>query len=111
MSSTEAIDISDPRLDTIVRILAASINTQILAHLIDVRAQEPTGGWRFLSQIAEAVGESPGTVGLAIQKLLPLLEERRHKGKRYFRSQLKTLALRLERHAPTPTPRGAPPRP
>jgi hypothetical protein len=95
---SEEVEVGNPRLEAIVRILAASINTRILAHLIDARAGQPDGGWRFLSQIAEAVGEKPGTVGLAIQKLLPLLEERRDKGRRYFRTQLRSLRLLLDRY-------------
>jgi DNA-binding transcriptional ArsR family regulator len=94
---SDAMEVGDPRLESTVRILAASVNARILAHLIEARRADPEGGWRFLSKIAEAVGEKPGTVSMAIQKLLPLLEERREKGKRYFRSQLRSLELHLER--------------
>lgn len=91
----EEIHLRDPRLEEIVRILAASANARILHHLVEARRKEAQGGWRFLSQIAEGVQESPGTVSLAIQKLLPLLEERRQKGKRYFRARTR-LTLLLE---------------
>ena len=67
--------------------LAASVNTKILHFLVEARRKEPSGGWRFLSEVAESIKESPGTVSLAIQKLVPLLEERREKGRRYFRAR------------------------
>lgn len=73
--------------------LAASVNARLLHHLVEVRRKEPHGGWRFLSQIAQGVSESPGTVSLAIQKLLPLLEEKREKGKRYFRARARVTLL------------------
>jgi hypothetical protein len=82
----DEIPLRDRRFDEYVRLLSASANTRILHFLVEARAKEPTDGWRFLSEIAEGVGESPGTVSPAIQKLLPLLEERREKGKRYFRA-------------------------
>lgn len=91
----EELSLKDPRLEQTVRILAASVNTRILHHLVESRRKETAEGWRFLSEIAQAVGESPGTVSLAIQKLLPLLEERRHKGRRYFRARVR-LSLLLE---------------
>lgn len=91
----EEIPLKDRRLEDFVRILAASANTRILHHLVEVRRKEPEAGWRFLSQIAQGVSESPGTVSLAIQKLLPLLEEKREKGKRYFRAKAR-LSLILE---------------
>lgn len=94
---SESLDLADPRLETMVRILAASVNARVLTYLAAERRDEPQGGWRFLSQIAEAVDEKPGTVGMAVQKLLPLLEERREKGRRYFRSQVRRLELRIDR--------------
>jgi hypothetical protein len=89
----EEIPLKDPRLETHVRMLAASVNAKILHHLVEVRRRDTPEGWRFLSEVAEAVGESPGTVSLAIQKLLPLLEEKRSKGKRYFRARYRVTLL------------------
>lgn len=79
---------------SLVRILGASVNVRILQTLMEER--RGGGGWLFLSEIAQRIGEKPGTVGLAIQKLLPLLEEKREKGRRYFRAQHRELVLRLE---------------
>jgi len=89
----EELTLKDPRLESTVRILAASVNVRILHHLVEARRKEPAEGWRFLSEIAEAVTEAPGTVSLGLQKLLPLLEERRHKGKRYFRARTRVSVL------------------
>lgn len=83
----EDLALKDPRFETTVRLLAASVNTRILHFLVEARRREPNAGWRFLSEIAQGVGESPGAVSPAIQKLLPLLEERREKGRRYFRAR------------------------
>ncbi len=85
----EELALKDPRLESTVRILAASVNARILHQLVEARRKDTADGWRFLSEIAKDVGESPGTVSLAIQKLLPLLEEKRQKGKRYFRARVK----------------------
>jgi DNA-binding transcriptional ArsR family regulator len=89
----EEIPLKDPRLEATVRILAASVNARILHYLVEARRRQVDDGWRFLSQIAEDVGESPGSVSLALQKLLPLLEERRHKGRRYFRARARVSLL------------------
>lgn len=89
----EELALKDPRLEATVRMLAASVNARILHHLVDVRRKDTSEGWRFLSEIAAAVDEAPGTVSVAIQKLLPLLEERRHKGKRYFRARVRVSLL------------------
>lgn len=90
------LTLTDPEMEQIMRILAASVNTRLMAVLVQARQEEPGEGWRFLSQLAEAVDERPGSVGLAIQKLLPLLEEKRHKGKRYFRSRYSSIELNLK---------------
>lgn len=90
------LTLTDPEMEQIMRTLAASVNTRLMAVLVQARKEEPEEGWRFLSQLAEAVDERPGTVGLAVQKLLPLLEEKRHKGKRYFRSRYSTVELHLK---------------
>lgn len=89
----EEIHLRDRRLEEVVRILAASANARILHYLVEIRRKDTDGGWRFLSQIAEGVSESPGTVSQAIQKLLPLLEEKRAKGKRYFRAKTRVSLL------------------
>lgn len=93
----QVLTLSDPELETVVRVLAASVNVRLMNVLLKERAAQPEAGWLFLSQIAEAIDEKPGTVGLAVQKLLPLLEEKREKGKRYFRSRFRHLELVLER--------------
>lgn len=79
----------------LVRMLGASVNVAILREL--ARARRRGDGWMYLSEIAQAIDEAPGTVGIAIQKLTPLLEERRHKGLRYFRSTLVDLRIETER--------------
>ncbi len=88
----------DPEgLHELVRVLAASVNVRIVGALARARRDNPIDGWMFLSEIAEAVGEKPGTVGIAVQKLLPILvEERRDKGRRYFRSRVTALALVMD---------------
>lgn len=87
------------RIEQIVRILGASVNIEILRHLLEARRQEgDDGGWRYLSEIAEALDEAPGTVGAAVQKLHPLLEERREKGRRYFRSRVEDLRILVDIH-------------
>lgn len=53
-------------------------------------------GWMYLSEVADAVGEAPGTVGSSLQKLLPLLEEQRVKGRRFFRSRVVRLEIHVE---------------
>lgn len=83
----EEIPLKDHRFEATVRVLAASVNVKIFQFLVEARREEPHDGWRFLSEIALGVEEAPGTVGVAIQKLLPLVEERRHKGRRYFRAR------------------------
>lgn len=82
-------------LERIVRMLGASVNVAILREL--AKARRRGEGWMYLSEIAEAVGEAPGTISAGIQKLLPLLEEKREKGLRYFRADLVELRLELER--------------
>ncbi len=94
---TEEITLSDPEMEQVVRVLAASINVRMMDILLRRRVDDAPGGWMFLSEIAEAVGEAPGTVGLAVQKLLPLLEEKREKGKRYFRSRYRDIRIVMER--------------
>lgn len=87
------------QVERFVRILSASVNVAILRALLEERKNRTTDGWLFLSEIAERIEEKPGTVGMAIQKLMPLLEEKREKGKRYFRSRIRDFELRVD-HAP-----------
>lgn len=95
---TRDLTLSDDseRIDQIVRILGASVNIDILRYLMEARRREGDEGWRYLSEIAEALDEAPGTVGAAVQKLHPLLEERREKGRRYFRSRVGDLRIHME---------------
>lgn len=92
-------------VERLVRILDASVNVRILKALMEERRKGE--GWLFLSEIAKRIGEKPGTVGLAIQKLLPLLEEKYEKGKRWFRTPYRELTLTLD-EAPKGKPGGKP---
>lgn len=83
----EEVALRERRFEEFVRVLAASANTRILHWLVEARRKEPDAGWRFLSEIAGGIGASAGAVSPALQKLLPLLEEKREKGKRYFRAR------------------------
>lgn len=78
----------------LVRILDASVNVRILKVLMEERRKGE--GWLFLSDIAKRIDEKPGTVGLAIQKLLPLCEEKYDKGKRWFRTPYRELTITVE---------------
>lgn len=82
-------------LGRLVRMLSASVNVSILREL--ARARRRGDGWMYLSEIAEAIDEAPGTVSVAIQKMMPLLEEKREKGMRYFRAGLTELRIETER--------------
>lgn len=82
-------------LERVVRLLGASVNVAILREL--ARARKRGDGWMYLSEIATAIGESPGSVSAGIQKLTPLLEEKREKGLRYFRANLVDLRVEIER--------------
>lgn len=82
-------------LEKLVRILGASVNVAILREL--ARARRRGEGWMYLSEISQAIGEAPGTVHTAIQKLTPLLEEKREKGLRYFRARITELRVEVER--------------
>ncbi|HEV8359607.1 MAG TPA: hypothetical protein VGR28_04030 [Candidatus Thermoplasmatota archaeon] len=86
---------TDPEdIAKLVRILDASVNVRILKVLVEERRKGE--GWLFLSEIAKRIDEKPGTVGLAIQKLLPLLEEKYEKGKRWFRTPYRELTMVLD---------------
>ena len=87
---------SDPDgLRKLVYALDASVNVDILREL--ARARRKGDGWLYLSQIAQRIGESPGTVGIAIGKLGPFVEEKREKGLRYFRATVTEVTLAVDR--------------
>lgn len=89
----------DPgEVERLARLLAAAGASRILAALVEARRGDPEGGWMFLSQIAAEVGEAPGSAALAVQKLLPFLEEDRRKGKRWFRSRVRRLEISIGEH-------------
>ena len=86
----------DPEgLARVVRMLAASVNVAIVRELM--RARRRGDGWMYLSEIAEAVGEAPGTVSHGLSRLAPLLEEKREKGLRYVRANFTEVRLDFER--------------
>lgn len=82
-------------LARLARMLGASVNVSILREL--ARARRKGEGWMYLSEIAAAIGESAGTVGAGIQKMTPLLEEKREKGLRYFRARCVDLRVEMEK--------------
>lgn len=82
-------------LARVVRMMSASVNVAILHAL--ARARRRGEGWMYLSEIAEAIGEAPGTVAAGIAKLAPLVEEKRVKGLRYFRVAFTEVRLELDR--------------
>ena len=82
-------------VERLARMLGASVNVAILRAL--AKARRKGDGWMYLSEIASALGEAPGTVSAGIQKLTPLVEEKREKGLRYFRAGLIDLKVELER--------------
>ena len=85
----------DPdEMGRLARALGASVNVAILREL--AKARRRGEGWLYLSEIAEKIAESPGTVSIAIQKLSPLVEERREKGLRYFRANLTDLRIEID---------------
>ena len=87
---------ADPEeLRRLVYALDASVNVDILREL--ARARRKGEGWMYLSQIAQRIGEAPGTVGIAISKLGPFVEEKREKGLRYFRATVTEVTLAVER--------------
>lgn len=87
------------------RMLAGSTGIAILREL--AKARRKGDGWMYLSQIATAIGETPGTVAHGLSKVAPMLEERREKGLRYFRATFVDIKLEIER--PRSEPRAARP--
>lgn len=82
-------------LARIVRMLSASVNVAILREL--VRARRRGDGWMYLSEIALAIDEAPGTVAHGLAKLAPILDEKREKGLRYFRADFGDVRLEFDR--------------
>ena len=82
-------------LARVARALGASVNVAILREL--AKARRRGEGWLYLSEIAEKLGEAPGTISVAIQKMHFLVEEKRVKGKRYYRAVLTDLRVELDR--------------
>ena len=84
-------------IERLVRSLGASVNVAILAELVAARRDGRDDGWVFLSDLAKRVGEAPGTVSVAVQKLLPVLvEDKYEKGRRYFRARVSGLSFVLD---------------
>lgn len=88
-----------PRLEALVRALAASVNVRLLAALAAERRRRGDDAWVFLSDVAVRLGEAPGTVSAAVGKLqvAGLVDEKREKGRRYFRSRVSDVELLLKR--------------
>lgn len=88
-----------PRLETLVRALAASVNVRLLAALAAERRRRGDDAWVFLSDAAERLDEAPGTVSAAVGKLqiAGLVDEKREKGRRYFRSRVSDVELFLRK--------------
>jgi len=104
---------SDPvEFARLVRALDASVNVALLRELCRARAQRGEG-WRYLSELAQALGEAPGTIGAALDKLGPFVEEKREKGLRYVRATVVDVAIEstLPRRAAARAQPRAPARP
>lgn len=88
-----------PRLEALVRALAASVNVRLLAALAAERRRSGDDAWVFLSDAAERLGEAPGTVSAAVGKLqvAGLVDEKREKGRRYFRSRVSDVEIVLKK--------------
>ncbi|HVM45508.1 MAG TPA: helix-turn-helix domain-containing protein, partial [Candidatus Thermoplasmatota archaeon] len=89
-------------LARMTRMLSTGVSIAVLGEL--VRARRKGEGWMYLTQLAKAIGETPGSVSHGLAKLAPLVEERREKGLRWFRVDLTDVSLELER---PPTRRAA----
>ena len=85
----------DPEaLARLVRILDASVNVEVLSALVTARKETRTGGWVFLSDLAKRVGQAPGTVSVAVQRMVPqLVEEKYDRGRRYFRARVSGVSI------------------
>lgn len=82
-------------LRRLVYALDASVNIEILREL--AKARRRGDGWMYLTQIAQKIGESPGTVGVAISKLTPFVDEKREKGLRWFRANVTEVTISARR--------------
>lgn len=94
-ATTWRLTLEPEKVRRLVYALDASVNVDILREL--ARARRKGEGWLYLSQIAQRIGEAPGTVAVAVSKLGPFVEEKREKGLRYFRATVTEVALTVER--------------
>ena len=94
-ASTWRLTLEPEEVRRLVYALDASVNVDILREL--AKARRRGEGWLYLSQIAQRIGEAPGTVSIAIGKLAPFVEEKREKGLRYFRATVTEVTLTVER--------------
>lgn len=94
-ATTWRLTLEPEEVRRLVYALDASVNVDILREL--AKARRKGDGWLYLSQIAQRIGESPGTVGIAISKLAPFVEEKREKGLRWFRATVTEVAITVER--------------
>lgn len=78
-----------------VRVLATAQSVAILREL--ARARRKGDGWLYLTQLAERLGEAPGTLSHALARLGPFVEEKREKGLRYVRATVVEVTLTVER--------------
>ncbi len=84
-------------MERLIRVLGASVNVAAMRELVADRRARPDDGWIMLSELAARLGEAPGTVSVAVQKLIPLLvEEKYEKGRRYFRAIVTGISLVLD---------------
>lgn len=78
-----------------IRTLSPSMAIDVLREL--ARARRKGDGWLYLTQVAQRLGQSPGTISHALAKLGPLVEEKREKGLRYVRATVLEVTLTVER--------------
>ena len=97
----ETASISDDaeRVEAIVRALAASINVRLIGLLAAERRSTGDDAWVHLSQAAVDLDEAPGTIAAAVGRLMlaGLVDEKRAKGKRYFRARVTDVSVTLSR--------------
>jgi len=96
---TASISTDAARVEAIVRALAASVNVRLLGLLAAARRASGEDAWVHLSQAAVDLGEAPGTIAAAVGRLLlaGLVDEKREKGKRYFRARVTDVSVVLGR--------------
>lgn len=84
-------------IERLVRVLDASVNLAALHALMELRREARDDGWIFLSDLAKRVDQAPGTVSVAVQKMVPtLVEEKYERGRRYFRSRVTSLRIQVD---------------